>query len=57
MLIGLVSAAGSFGSGVVFAATGYGVMGIVGAVAATIPLGLALWWQISRATLLATPQG
>jgi len=48
LLIGFVSAAGSLGSGLVFAAVGYGVMGLVGAVAALIPLGLALGWQATR---------
>jgi MFS family permease len=48
LLMGLVSAAGSFGSGIVFAAVGFGVMGIVGAFAALIPLGLTLWWQLAR---------
>jgi MFS family permease len=53
LLIGLVSAAGSLGSGVVFAAVGFGVMGLVGAAAALIPLGAALWWQATRPTVVA----
>jgi len=48
LLIALVSAVGSFGSGVVFAAIGYGTMGLVGAAAAVIPLALVLWWQVTR---------
>jgi predicted MFS family arabinose efflux permease len=52
LLIGLVSAAGSLGSGVVFAAVGYGVMGLVGAGAALIPLGAALWWQATKPTVV-----
>jgi MFS family permease len=48
LLIGLVSAAGSFGSGIVFAAVGYGVMGVIGAAAALVPLGLTLRWQMQR---------
>jgi len=49
LLIGLVSAGGSLVSGIGFAALGFGVMGIVGAAAAAIvPLGLVLWWQVSR---------
>ena len=44
-LVGLVSAAGSLGSGVIFAAVGYGAMSLVGAVAALLPLGLTLWWR------------
>ena len=42
LLIGLSSAVGSLLSGVVFAAAGYAVMGLVGAIVALIPLGLAL---------------
>ncbi|MFQ5593677.1 MAG: MFS transporter [Anaerolineae bacterium] len=48
MLIGLASAMGSLGSGIVFAALGFGVMGIVGVVASLVPLGLTLWWQVSQ---------
>lgn len=48
LLIGLVSAVGSFGSGLVFAAVGYGLMGLVGAAAALIPLAMVLWWQVIR---------
>ncbi len=52
LLIGLVSAAGSLGSGIVFAAVGYGVMGLVGAGAAAVPLALVLWWQVSRPAMV-----
>ena len=48
LLIGLVSAVGSLGSGVVFATVGFGMMGIVGAIAAGIPLVMTLWWEIIR---------
>jgi MFS family permease len=48
LLIGLVSAGGSLVSGIGFAALGFGVMGLVGAAAAIVPLGLVLWWQVSR---------
>jgi MFS family permease len=44
LLIGLVSAAGGLGSGIVFAAIGYAAMAFVGAAAALIPLTLAVWW-------------
>ncbi len=54
LLIGLASAAGSIGSGVVFAALGYGVMGIIGAVVALIPFALVLWWQWTQRGLLNT---
>ncbi len=30
----------------VFAAGGYGIMVLAGAVAAAVPLGLAIWWQV-----------
>ena len=48
LLIGLTSALGSLGSGVVFAASGYAAMGVVGAVAALIPLGLAISWSVRQ---------
>jgi MFS family permease len=44
LLISLGSAVGSLGSGVVFAAVGYSVMGAVGACLALLPLGMALAW-------------
>jgi MFS family permease len=40
-LIGVASAAGSLGSGLVFAAHGYAIMGAVGAVVSLVPLALA----------------
>lgn len=42
LLIGLTSAAGSLASGIVFATLGYTMMGLVGALLALVPLGLAL---------------
>ncbi|MBI2247983.1 MAG: MFS transporter, partial [Armatimonadetes bacterium] len=48
LLIGMASAAGSLGSGIVFAAIGYGAMGMVGAAAALIPLSTTAWWQARR---------
>jgi MFS family permease len=47
-LMGLSSATGSVGSGVVFAAAGYGAMGLVGAAVALIPLALSLRLRTSR---------
>jgi predicted MFS family arabinose efflux permease len=44
LFVGLASAVGSLGSGFVFAAVGFQVMGFVGAGFALIPLGLAIWW-------------
>jgi hypothetical protein len=32
---------------------GYAAMGVVGAVAALIPLGLTFWWLIGKRTTLA----
>jgi MFS family permease len=51
LLIGLASATGSFGSGLVFAAVGYGTMGAVGIGVALIPLALILRWQLGRPRL------
>ncbi len=45
LLISLASAIGSLGSGVVFAAVGFTVMGSIGAVLALLPLGMALAWM------------
>jgi MFS family permease len=56
LMIGLVSALGGFGSGVVFAAVGYGVMGLVGAVAAIVPLTGVIWWQVTRPATVAVSQ-
>ena len=52
LLVGLASAVGSLGSGLVFAAVGYGVMAWIGAAVALIPLLLAL---PKRRAPLATP--
>jgi len=49
LLIGLTSAAGSLGSGIVFAGIGYGAMALAAATAAVIPLSLGAWWQLRRA--------
>ena len=48
LLIGLASALGSVGSGVVFAIAGYGVMGLFGILVALVPFALILRWQISQ---------
>lgn len=45
LMVGLASAAGSLGSGVVFASVGFAAMGLVGAGVALIPLLLTLWWR------------
>ncbi|MDZ7705647.1 MAG: MFS transporter [Trueperaceae bacterium] len=52
LLIGLVSAAASFSSGLVFATLGYAAMGILGALISLVPLYLTLRW--ARTQRLAT---
>ena len=47
-MIGLMSAAGSLSSGVVFAARGYGLMGAPGAALALIPAGMTAWTLLLR---------
>ncbi len=49
LLLGLVSAAGSLGSGFVFAAIGYRAVGLIGAALAIIPFLLSLWWRRNHA--------
>jgi MFS family permease len=44
LLVGLASAIGSLGSGIVFAASGYTVIAIVSGVLALIPLLMTLYW-------------
>jgi len=55
LLIGLSSAAGSLGSGLVFAAVGYATMGLAAAGAALTLLALTLWGRIGRAASLLSP--
>jgi len=54
LLVGLASAAGSLGSGFIFAAVGYNVMAYVSAVFAVIPLVAVLLWM-QRAARRAIP--
>ena len=56
LLMGLVAASGSFLSGHVFAAVGYGTMGLVSAIVAIATFGLALWWHINGRRQPAAPQ-
>ncbi len=49
LLIGLASAAGGLGSGIVFAGVGFAAMGLVGAATALVPLSLAALWRPQRA--------
>lgn len=48
LLIGLASAIGSLGSGLVFAAVGFGAMGLVGAAVALALLSLTAWSRTGR---------
>ena len=52
LLLGLASATGSLGSGVVFAGVGYAAMGVVGAAVALLPLLSTLWWWRGRGSRL-----
>jgi MFS family permease len=52
-LIGLATAAATLGSGLVFAGTGYGVIGIMGVVASLVPAGLTAWWMAGKRKLAA----
>jgi MFS family permease len=47
LLMGLVAASGSFLSGHVFAALGYGSMGLMSAALSLVPLALAMWWHLT----------
>jgi MFS family permease len=49
LLMGLVAASGSFVSGHVFAAVGYGSMGFLSATLSLVPLVLAVWWHFNAA--------
>ena len=54
LLVGLATALGSFISGLIFAAMGYGMVGIIGALLALIPLGMTLRWQLGQRKLAST---
>ena len=51
LMVGLASATGSFGSGIVFAATSYTVITIVAGVMALIPLVMSVVWMRRKAVL------
>jgi MFS family permease len=51
LLVGLATAIGSFISGLIFAAMGYGLVGAVGVVLALIPIGMTLWWRMGQRRL------
>jgi MFS family permease len=46
LLLNLSSGASQIGSGVVFAAGGYGIMAMAAAAMAAVPLASAIWWQV-----------
>jgi MFS family permease len=50
LLVGLASAIGSLGSGIVFAASNYLVIAVVSGVIALVPLLMSMLWLRSRAT-------
>jgi MFS family permease len=54
LLVGLATALGSFISGLIFAAWGYGMVGFIGAALALIPFGLTLSWQMGQRRLAAS---
>jgi MFS family permease len=49
LLLNLASAASQVGSGVVYAIGGFRLMGLAAAIMATVPLILAVWWQVAVA--------
>jgi predicted MFS family arabinose efflux permease len=52
LLIGIVSAIGSLGSGLAFAAFGYAVMAVVGAAFAMVPLAVAVWLRSKQPAVI-----
>ncbi len=56
LFVGLASATGSLGSGFVFAAVGYQIMGFVGAAIAILPLAVAIWWRRNPSRLSTASQ-
>ncbi|HSR34378.1 MAG TPA: MFS transporter [Anaerolineae bacterium] len=53
LMIGLATAGASLVSGLMFAFTGYTVIGIVGVVLSLVPLGLTAWWMVRGQGLAA----
>lgn len=51
LMVGLASAVGSFSSGLIFAAQGYGLVGMIGLMLTLIPFGLTAWWLTGRRRL------
>lgn len=54
LLMGLATAVGSFFSGLIFAAQGYGMVGLIGAALSVLPFGLTLWWRLGKRNLPAS---
>ncbi|MES0360773.1 MAG: MFS transporter [Anaerolineales bacterium] len=54
LLVGLATAIGSFISGLIFAAMGYGLVGAVGVVLSLIPIGMTLWWQVGQRRMVVS---
>lgn len=52
LLVGLASATGSLGSGLVYAATSYTVISLVGGTLSLIPLGMVLVWMRRKQTFV-----
>lgn len=48
LLIGLISALASLGSGFIYGTGGYGVLAVIGTILSICLIGLMLWWQTSR---------
>lgn len=55
LLMGLATAIGSFFSGLIFAAYGYGVVGLISAAFAVLPFGMTLWWRYNRRQATTAP--
>jgi MFS family permease len=54
LFVGLATALGSFISGLIFAALGFGMVGIIGALLSILPVGMTLWWQLGKRKLAPT---
>jgi predicted MFS family arabinose efflux permease len=57
LLVGLASAVGSLGSGIIFAALGYNVMALVSAAIALIPFIASSFWTVRRTRSSVPAQG
>ena len=56
LLLNLASAASQVLSGVVYAVGGYGVMALVAAAAALVPLAVVIWWQAAGRQIIPPRQ-